>query len=206
MISASGLICLALYDRLAAITARLRLFFRERFDLDLRLLAEGSSDGERSEPEIRLRERLTVLDEQCQMILRRVRYVRSALILPISSVVGMLAITHGCLSSVGFARDVVLMHRDAMDHLAQVAVLHAALLERCGQVLREAVEVVRGDATADVRPAKSLTAIRLRPVERGRRTRAASASVFRATYSNSKRTALVAGRRVSRHRSEPPAL
>ncbi len=93
MISANGLICLALYNRLAAITARLRLFYRERFDLDLRLLAEGSPDGERSEREIRLRERLTVLDEQCQMILRRARYVRNALIMLLSSVVGMLAIT-----------------------------------------------------------------------------------------------------------------
>jgi|GEM_PF-2254413 len=93
MISANGLVCLALYNRLAAITARLRLFYRERFDLDLRLLAESSPDGERSEREIRLRERLTVLDEQCQMILRRARYVRNALVLLLSSVVGMLAIT-----------------------------------------------------------------------------------------------------------------
>lgn len=93
MISANGLICLALYNRLAAITARLRLFYRERFEIDLRLVAETSSSGEPSEPEIRLRERLAVLDHICQMILRRARYVRNALILLLSSVVGMLVIT-----------------------------------------------------------------------------------------------------------------
>jgi len=93
MISANGLICLALYNRLAAITARLRVFYRERFEIDLRLVGEGRSGGEPTEPEIRLRERLAVLDHICQMILRRARYVRNALILLLSSVIGMLVIT-----------------------------------------------------------------------------------------------------------------
>jgi hypothetical protein len=93
MISANGLICLALYNRLAAITARLRLFYRERFEIDLRLVGEASSGAEPTEPEIRLRERLAVLDHICQMILRRARCVRNALILLLSSVIGMLVIT-----------------------------------------------------------------------------------------------------------------
>lgn len=39
MISANGLICLALYNRLAAIVNRLRLFYREYFDTSTRLAA-----------------------------------------------------------------------------------------------------------------------------------------------------------------------
>lgn len=93
MISANGLICLALYNRLAAITSRLRVFYRERFDLDLRLVAELESGEERSAHEPILRQRLLALDQQCESALRRAWHVRSALILLLVAVIGMLAIT-----------------------------------------------------------------------------------------------------------------
>ncbi|MDX1947248.1 MAG: DUF2721 domain-containing protein [Pirellulaceae bacterium] len=92
MISANGLICLALYNRLAAITARLRLFYRERFDVDLRLAAGADSGTNQVDIESRLRHRLGTLDQQCRLILCRARQVRNALILLLASVVGMLLI------------------------------------------------------------------------------------------------------------------
>ncbi|MDX1963268.1 MAG: DUF2721 domain-containing protein [Pirellulales bacterium] len=94
MISANGLICLALYNRLAAITTRLRLFFRERFDLDVRLVTvQSTSDPQHPELAIRLRQRLDTVDQQCQLVLRRAKLVRNSLIMLLLSVVGMLVIT-----------------------------------------------------------------------------------------------------------------
>lgn len=93
MISANGLICLALYNRLAAITSRLRVFYRERFDIDLRLVAElGNGTGPTPHEPI-LRQRLMAVDQQCESALRRAWHVRSALILLLVAVIGMLAIT-----------------------------------------------------------------------------------------------------------------
>src|SRR5690349_12594242 len=93
MISANGLICLALYNRLAAITSRLRVFYRERFDIDLRLVTATDGGAQPSAHEPILRQRLTALDQQCESVLRRAWHVRSALILLLVAVIGMLAIT-----------------------------------------------------------------------------------------------------------------
>ena len=92
MISANGLICLALYNRLAAITSRLRRYYRERFDVDMRLAADPGPGAHSVGVESRLRDRLTTIDQQCLLVLGRARQIRNALILLLASVVGMLFI------------------------------------------------------------------------------------------------------------------
>jgi hypothetical protein len=89
MISANGLICLALYNRLAAIVGRARMFHKERFDALTRLTAlplEQQSDP----PAVQLRRRATALEDQGGRILRRARLVRTALIWLLAAVVCML--------------------------------------------------------------------------------------------------------------------
>lgn len=88
MISANGLMCLALYNRLAAITARLRLFFRERFDVDIRLAEQSTDDNPAVEE--RLKQRLRSLTKQSGLVLRRARQIRNALMFLLASVVGQL--------------------------------------------------------------------------------------------------------------------
>jgi hypothetical protein len=90
MISADGLICLALYSRLAAIVSRLRTFHKERFDAQSQLsslpLEEQTSGQAR-----RLRARSDALDQQARLILRRARLIRAALICLLVCVICMLA-------------------------------------------------------------------------------------------------------------------
>jgi hypothetical protein len=88
MISANGLMCLALYNRLAAITARLRLFFRERFDVDIRLAEQLTANNPAVEE--RLKQRLRSLTKQSGLVLRRARQIRNALMFLLASVVGQL--------------------------------------------------------------------------------------------------------------------
>jgi hypothetical protein len=92
MISANGLICLALYNRLAAITSRLRQYYRERFDVDMRLASDPGPGAHSVGVESRLRDRLMTIDQQCLLVLGRARQIRNALILLLASVVGMLLI------------------------------------------------------------------------------------------------------------------
>lgn len=93
MISANGLLCLALYNRLAAITARLRVFWRERFDIELRLIAEDDDHPSDAQTRALLHQRMATLDDQCNSVARRAWYVRSALVLFLAAVIGMLVVT-----------------------------------------------------------------------------------------------------------------
>jgi hypothetical protein len=71
MISADGLICLALYNRLAAVVGRLRVFSRERFEAQTQLAGLApKQDGPLAEG---LRERLATLNGQHWGVLRRAR-------------------------------------------------------------------------------------------------------------------------------------
>ncbi|MEM6332754.1 MAG: DUF2721 domain-containing protein [Planctomycetota bacterium] len=76
MISAGGLICLALYNRLAMVVSRARQFHKERFDAvgALRGAAGGGDDAER------LRARIEVLDRQSAEVRGRAVLIRNALI------------------------------------------------------------------------------------------------------------------------------
>lgn len=98
MISANGLICLALYNRLAAIVNRLRLFYREHFDAGARLTAM-TSEAQDSPVAQHLQARLATLDKQFSTILRRARLLRNALVLLLSAVLVLLC----CSLALGLA-------------------------------------------------------------------------------------------------------
>jgi hypothetical protein len=79
VISASGLLCLAFYNRLAAIVSRLRGFHRERLheqDEIARLQSETPIDDDHL---TRHRRILEHLDMQVERVLRRARLIRSTL-------------------------------------------------------------------------------------------------------------------------------
>ena len=92
MISAQGLICLALYNRLAAVVGRLRVFSREQFDTQTRL-AGMAPEQQAGALARKLQIRLAVLNGQYSGILRRVRLLRNALILLLAAVLAMLFCT-----------------------------------------------------------------------------------------------------------------
>lgn len=89
MISANGLICLALYNRLAAIVSRTRTFHKERFDA-LAHLSTLPLEQQTSPRAHQLRRRSSELEQQSVRILRRARLVRSALMLLMGTVLSML--------------------------------------------------------------------------------------------------------------------
>lgn len=89
MISANGLICLALYNRLAAIVSRTRTFHKERFDT-LTHLSSLPLEQQTSPKAHQLRRRSIELEHQSVRILRRARLVRRALMLLMASVLSML--------------------------------------------------------------------------------------------------------------------
>jgi hypothetical protein len=91
MISANGLICLALYNRLAAVTSRFRLFGREQFDVQIRLLELEDVVDDSRPLMLELRARLSALALHRQSLLRRAKMVRDALLLMLFAVIGMLA-------------------------------------------------------------------------------------------------------------------
>lgn len=90
MISAGGLIALALYNRLAAIVSRSRAFHRERHEAIRRLSAHGL-DAQTSSEAAELRRRVLVLDGQIPRVLRRARMIRTGLLWLLGSVLAMLA-------------------------------------------------------------------------------------------------------------------
>ena len=98
MISANGLICLALYNRLAAVVNRLRLFDREHFDTCTRL-ATMTADDQDGPVVPHLQARLLTLDKQFSTILRRARLLRNALVLLLSAVLVLLC----CSLALGLA-------------------------------------------------------------------------------------------------------
>jgi hypothetical protein len=92
MISAQGLICLALYNRLAAVVGRLRLFSREQFETQTRL-AGMAPEQQDSALARKLQTRLAALNGQYSGIIRRARLLRNALILLQAAVLAMLLCT-----------------------------------------------------------------------------------------------------------------
>ena len=89
MISAGGLLCLALYNRLAMIVTRMRLFLKEEFDARTHLSAmdELEHDSVRGR---RLEHRVEVLGEQSVRILGRAKLIRGSLMLLLGMVLCML--------------------------------------------------------------------------------------------------------------------
>lgn len=78
MISASGLICLALYNRLAMIVTRARAFHKERFG-EVTRLTRLPLDEQGSLEARQIRNRINLLDEQSRHILVRAKLIRDSL-------------------------------------------------------------------------------------------------------------------------------
>lgn len=89
MVSACGLLCLALYNRLTAIVVRLRTITKEEVDTLTRLSLAGHQPGKIS-PEQRLRTRIVTLDEQVDHVMRRARLIRRALVCLLVAILCML--------------------------------------------------------------------------------------------------------------------
>ncbi len=90
VISANGLLCLALYNRLAAVVNRMRTLNKERFDLLADLSAEGCREPDLPERN-RLETRLHVLDELGHQLFERARLIRDSLVCLLVAVLAMLA-------------------------------------------------------------------------------------------------------------------
>lgn len=98
MISACGLLCLALYNRLAAIVNRARIFNKERHDLQIKLSMLGEQAPEPVEvPE--MRRRLGLLDAQAGQILMRGKMIRASLVALLATILCML----GCSMALGLS-------------------------------------------------------------------------------------------------------
>jgi hypothetical protein len=86
VISAGGLLCMAFYNRLAAIVSRLRALHRERLQHQEEMETHRSAaavDEARVERHHRI---LTNLDAQTQQLMRRARLLRATLLLLLSSI------------------------------------------------------------------------------------------------------------------------
>src|SRR3954468_5650391 len=99
VISACGLLCLAFYNRLAAIVTRLRGFQRERLH-EQESLARGSASTSPDEVAmVRSREIIGMLEVQTRQVLRRARLIRSTLLCLLLSI----ALLASCSLSVGLS-------------------------------------------------------------------------------------------------------
>jgi hypothetical protein len=97
IISACGLLCLAFYNRLAAVVSRLRTFHRERLH-EHESAARRRAAGEPGASDERRHELLlTMLGEQTARVTRRARLIRDALLCLLATI-GCLT---GCSLSIG---------------------------------------------------------------------------------------------------------
>ena len=93
VISACGLLCLAFYNRLAAVVSRLRSFHRERLQEQVLLDRDSTaatSDEAAAEAAARHARLLDVLEEQTAHVTARARLIRSTLMCLLSTI--------GCLT------------------------------------------------------------------------------------------------------------
>jgi hypothetical protein len=96
MISANGLLCLALYNRLASVVNRMRTINKERVDLLARLLGNappGTAEAGH------LKKRIDMLDELGHQLFGRTRLLRDSLVCLLITVLCML----GCSLALGLA-------------------------------------------------------------------------------------------------------
>ena len=90
LISACGLLCLTFYNRMAVLTARIRSFNAERFELLEKINQEPPPQPTPTRALHPLRERLRGLEAQTEAILYRARLIRRTLVCLVSCIIGML--------------------------------------------------------------------------------------------------------------------
>src|SRR5881392_3260320 len=79
VISACGLLCLAFYNRLAAVVTRLRAFDRERLHEQEALAREMRSPTPDEFAQVRHRELIGMLEVQTRHVIRRAHFIRRTL-------------------------------------------------------------------------------------------------------------------------------
>ena len=89
VISSSGLLCLAFYNRLAAIVSRLRGFQRERLEQQERL--DRARLAQQAEAVIFHERLIDLLASQTTDVIRRARLIRRALLFYLSAIASMIA-------------------------------------------------------------------------------------------------------------------
>lgn len=90
MVSAAGLLCLALYNRLAGVVGRIRAIHKEEFDALSRL-----SVAPPPRPSSSAARRVVTLEEQVEHLMGRARLVRAALSCLLGGVLCMLSCVFG---------------------------------------------------------------------------------------------------------------
>jgi hypothetical protein len=98
LISAIGLFCLGLYNRLAMVVQRMRTTHREHFDGVTSLLREPRPDNCNGR---RLTRRVELLQSQSALLIRRARVLRNSLVTLLAAVLSLLL----CSLTLGFLSD-----------------------------------------------------------------------------------------------------
>jgi hypothetical protein len=98
VISATGLLCLAFYNRLAAIVSRLRLFQRER--LAQQELRDKALAAKEPEHVVRHERIIELLAEQTADVMKRARLIRSTLVLCLMAIACLLVCSLLCGATV----------------------------------------------------------------------------------------------------------
>ncbi|MGC9260549.1 MAG: DUF2721 domain-containing protein [Phycisphaerae bacterium] len=91
LISACGLLCLTFYNRQAILTARIRSFNAERFELMAKMSQPPTKPSIAGAITPALLARLKGLEIQTQAILHRARLIRRTLVCLVSCIIGMLS-------------------------------------------------------------------------------------------------------------------
>ncbi len=93
VISACGLLCLALYNRLAAVVARLRGFERERIEALVALARDR--EGDAPEEQLRHQKVLQSVEQQVAAVTRRAKLIQRALLFLLGAVCWLLLCSLG---------------------------------------------------------------------------------------------------------------
>lgn len=121
MISAAGLVCLALYNRLAAIVGRVRTIHKEEVDALSRMSLAPAPAPSKS-----AHRRVVTLEEQVDHLMERARLLRAALVCLLVTVLSMLL----CSLAIGIS----LLWGEAA-YVALAVFLGGVLVEAAGIVL-----------------------------------------------------------------------
>jgi hypothetical protein len=124
MISAAGLVCLALYNRLAAIVGRIRAIHKEEVDALARFSLAPAPAA--SKPSPRVRRRVVTLEEQVDHLMARARLLRAALVCLLVTVLSMLV----CSLAIGAS-----LVWDGAAYVALAVFLCGVVIEASGVVL-----------------------------------------------------------------------
>ena len=101
VISATGLLCLAFYNRLAMIVSRLRLFQRER--LQQKEWRDKALDAKDTDSVIRHERLIDLLAQQTENVMKRARLIRSTLMLCLMAILSLLVCSLFCGATVVWA-------------------------------------------------------------------------------------------------------